>query len=183
MLAIGVALAAVSVGLAWGGRALGWWGGPARPSLQPPSAWRVFTSADGDFSIEFPGDAEPVSSDGQDLTTNGLFLATSAGTFTVTWADVPGVRADYGPAMAEGRAADMSATVVSQGDTEVGGLPGYQFVLALATCGPSDPGACRVTWQVLPVGNRLYQLMTATPDPPGTSALADRFLGSFRPRP
>ena len=99
------------------------------------------------------------------------------------WADVPGVRADYGPAMAKGRAADMPATIVSQGDAEVGGLPGYQFVLAVSKCGPSIPGACRVTWQVLPVGNRLYQIMAVTPDPPGTSPLTERFLTSFKPRP
>lgn len=182
IVAIGLALAAVSIGLAWGGRALGWWGGQTGPSLQPPSAWKSFTSADGGFSIEFPGDAEPISSDGQGLTTNGLFLATSAGTFTVMWADVPVVRADYGPAIARGRAADMSATIVSQGDAEVGGLPGYQFVLAVSKCGPSFPGSCRVTWQVLPSGSRLYQVLTAAPDPPGTNPLTDRFLTSFRPR-
>ena len=119
----------------------------------------------------------------QGLATNGLGLATSEGTFTAVWADVPGVRADYGPAMAKGRAADMPATIVSQGDAEVGGLPGYQFVLAVSKCGPSIPGACRVTWQVLPVGNRLYQIMAVTPDPPGTSPLTERFLTSFRPRP
>ncbi len=182
MFAIGVALAAVSIGLAWGGRALGWWGGQAAPSLQPPSGWKLFTLADGGFSIEFPGDAEPLSSDAQGLTTNGLGLATSAGSFTAMWADVPGVRADYGPAVAEGRAADMSATIVSQGDAEMGGLPGYQFVLSVSKCGPSIPGACRVTWRVLPVGNRLYQLVTVTPDPPGTNPLTDQFLTSFRLR-
>lgn len=183
MFAIGVALAAVSIGLAWGGRALGWWGGQAAPSLQPPSAWKSFTLADGGFSIEFPGDAEPLSSDAQGLTTNGLGLATSAGTFTALWTAVPGVRSDYGPAMAADMSADMSATIMSQGDAEVGGLPGYQFVLFVSSCGPSIPRACRVTWQVLPLGNRLYSLTTVTPDPPGTNPLTDRFLASFRPRP
>lgn len=65
----------------------------------------------------------------------------------------------------------------------VGGLPGYQFVLAVSKCGPSISGACRVTWQVLPVRNRLCQVLAVTPDRPGTSPLTNRFLNSSRPLP
>jgi len=180
---IGVLLFLAALGIAWGGRAMGVWGpGAGQATLPPAAAWRSVESVNGGFSIEFPGEAKPLSSDEQGLSMSGLFLATSTGTLTVMWADVPAVRADYGPAMAQGRATRMSATIVSQGDVEVGGLPGYQFVLAVSKCGPSFPGPCRVTWQVLPSGSRLYQLLTAAPDPPGTNPMSDRFFKSFKLR-
>ena len=80
------------------------------------------------LSIELPGDAEPLSSDAKGLTTNGLGLARSAGSFTAMWADVPGVRADYGPPWRR-EGGGLSATIVSQGDAEIGGLPDDQFCL------------------------------------------------------
>ncbi len=185
---IGILLFVAALAIAWGGRAFGLWGPGAGPrtsiaTLPPPVAWRSVTSAEGGFSIEFPGDPRAASSQEQGITAHGISLSTSDGDFAVGWSDVPEVATDYGPAVATGRAKALSATIVSEGGVEVGGLPGYQFVLAVPTaCSPSIPGSCTLTWQVMPVGTRLYQILTAVPDPPGTSPLTDRFFTSFDPR-
>jgi hypothetical protein len=184
LVGIGVLLLVMLLVVVWGGRAIGLWGPRAgQATLPPAAAWKSLESADGGFAIEFPGDPEAYSEDVQGITAHTLTLSTPDGHFFVGWFDVPGVEADYGPATARERATAMSATIVSEGDTEVGGLPGYEFVLAVPTdCASSIPGPCRVTSQMLPVGTRVYNLVTAVPDPPGASPLTDRFFESFKPR-
>jgi hypothetical protein len=181
---IGVLLFVMLLVVVWGGRAIGLWGlGAGHATLPPAAAWKSVESADGGFSIEFPGDPEAHSEDLQGITTHTLSLVTPDGHFVLGWFDVPGVEADYGPATARERATAMSATIVSEAETDVGGLPGYEFVLSVPTdCATSIPGACRVTSQMLTVGTRVYNLVTAVPDPPAASSLTDRFLKSFKPR-
>lgn len=164
----------------------------ATPEADPQS-WKLFSSAEGRFAVEFPGapreDTQLVAVTGGQLRVHIHQLQTFA-EYSVIYSDYPTATSS---AEAAGRVLDalvrnagraVDATLLSSTEISIEGYPGRLLKERL-------PGGSILRAKFYLVGRRLYQIAITTPPEEGetdaTIKFSDdaawKFLGSFKLKP
>lgn len=166
------------------GRASGAGGGESQASAAEGS-WRVFTSRDGRFRVELPG--EPQLDRSQRSTLLGAVEETKytlrfgEALVAVEVHDIPRLAARMLPASSildrvrAGVVSDMQAELVDSRDTTLQGHEARDFSYRISGESPLVERAL-----VALVGNRIYLVTGMAPDSPGAHPEIARFFASFR---
>ena len=137
---------------------------PAPVKEYNPNAWQEFTSAEGKFSVLFPGrpahrDSTMESGIGK-VTTHRFELDTDLAYYYVSYADIPSVGAltpEQNKEMLDGtrdRAISGDNRLISEREISIGGVPGRELLVS--------NGDLALKSRFVVIEGRLYQLIFGT---------------------
>lgn len=142
--------------------------------------WQLFTSAQGGFSIDMPGQPEASTQPSSGGATSYVFSASKDGrSYMASYTDLPASASGFTPkqlldSTRDGAATSSGGELVEEQEITLGQYPGRDFTLNVELLKNS------IRQRAFLVGPRLYQIVTTGPGDDVNSADADRFFNSFR---
>jgi len=157
---------------------------PATPAPPPDEQWTEFQSPERGFAVSFPGTPKVTSApvEGQNpLLQHDFQVSVGEDTvYTVVVFEYPAGKApnppdtDYYVKLVNAYAKGSESRLRKRGPATVAGRPGFEAI--------ADDGKGKLNHlvDVVPVGDRIYMLVTAGPKGHATGDDAERFRDSFR---
>jgi len=157
---------------------------PATPAPPPDEQWTEFQSPERGFAVAFPGTPKVTSApvEGQNpLLQHDFQVSVGEDTvYTVVVFEYPAGKApnppdtDYYVKLVNAYAKGSESRLRKRGPATVAGRPGFEAI--------ADDGKGKLNHlvDVVPVGDRIYMLVTAGPKGHATGDDAERFRDSFR---
>jgi len=153
---------------------------PSQPPVDEAAGWSVFTSEEGGFAVEFPGEPiREVEQDefGVDTHSYTAVVDEAEAAYTVMYTDFTDEDLADGPkAVLDGITESLGEDLKSSKEITLDDHPGMQYVMQF----DEDGVLMEVVQRVFLVNKRMYQTIVGVPAANPEQAKTDRFLDSFK---